>query len=411
MSNQQKKEMNDAIVESDELFESNKYQEATSALLPFKDINDVEVLWRISRAQYKASQSSSVSDAEKRQMIQEAYDSITKAMELNDSHWAVHKWMSVLLDAQSSYDGIKARVTQLENVKRHMLKAVELNPTDATTHYMLGSWCYQIADMSWIQRKIAATIFAAPPTSTFEEALHFFSKAEEIEPRFYSQNLLMLGKTLLKLQKPKEAAQYLTLARDYPSSSEEDNTCLLNSMSIRNVLNHICQHRDESSNKEIVERLPEYSGMCSRNVASQDQAISHIVSYILYGLQSGSEHDRQRQDNCNFNMEYNKKNSVLQGWRELNRVVTLNPRLKNGSEPKSNKDGLGHSHPMSSVASDRIFRMGKVKGRGYILSRFHEEEVVSQSCYFGRSDASHAVIFILATTFEPIYQQFYPGHL
>ncbi|XP_046662161.1 regulator of microtubule dynamics protein 1-like isoform X2 [Homalodisca vitripennis] len=224
MSNQQKKEMNDAIVESDELFESNKYQEATSALLPFKDINDVEVLWRISRAQYKASQSSSVSDAEKRQMIQEAYDSITKAMELNDSHWAVHKWMSVLLDAQSSYDGIKARVTQLENVKRHMLKAVELNPTDATTHYMLGSWCYQIADMSWIQRKIAATIFAAPPTSTFEEALHFFSKAEEIEPRFYSQNLLMLGKTLLKLQKPKEAAQYLTLARDYPSSSEEDNT-------------------------------------------------------------------------------------------------------------------------------------------------------------------------------------------
>uniref|UniRef100_A0A1B6LQ53 Regulator of microtubule dynamics protein 1 n=2 Tax=Graphocephala atropunctata TaxID=36148 RepID=A0A1B6LQ53_9HEMI len=221
---QQTKETKNAIQESDELFESNKYQEAISALLPFKDGSDVEVLWRLSRAQYKVSQSSSVSDKEKKELIHEAYERIKKALELDDSHWAIHKWMSVLLDAESEYEGIKARVTQLENVKRHMLRAVELNPTDATTHYMLGSWCYQIADMSWFQRKIAATIFAAPPTSTFEEALHFFSKAEEIQPKFYSPNLLMLGKTLIKLQKPEEAARYLNLAKDYPSSTEEDDS-------------------------------------------------------------------------------------------------------------------------------------------------------------------------------------------
>lgn len=32
----------------------------------------------------------------------------------------------------------------------------------------------------------------------------------------------MLGKTFLKLEKQEEAAYYLTLAKEYPSSTEED---------------------------------------------------------------------------------------------------------------------------------------------------------------------------------------------
>ena len=46
---------------------------------------------------------------------------ILKAMELDENNFAVHKWMSVLLDERSAYDGIKARITQLERVKGHML--------------------------------------------------------------------------------------------------------------------------------------------------------------------------------------------------------------------------------------------------------------------------------------------------
>jgi hypothetical protein len=38
-------------------------------------------------------------------------------------------------------------------------------------------------------RKIASAVFATPPTSTYEEALAYFKKAEETEPSFYSMNL------------------------------------------------------------------------------------------------------------------------------------------------------------------------------------------------------------------------------
>ena len=101
-------------------------------------------------------------------------------------------------------------------------RAIELNPMDATTMYMLGTWCYQVSDLAWYQRKIAAVIFGEPPTSSFEEALKYFENAEEVDPNFYSYNLLMLGKTYLKLNKKEEALKYLKMTVEYPTKNDDD---------------------------------------------------------------------------------------------------------------------------------------------------------------------------------------------
>lgn len=101
-------------------------------------------------------------------------------------------------------------------------RAIELNPKDATTLYMLGTWCYQVSELTWYQRKIAAAVFGEPPNSTFEEALQYFEKAEQVEPKFYSQNLLMLGKTYLKLQRKDDAREYLKMLSEYPTRTDDD---------------------------------------------------------------------------------------------------------------------------------------------------------------------------------------------
>lgn len=59
-------------------------------------------------------------------MINEGFTTINEALALNDKHYAVHKWLSVLLDAKSEIDGIKERVSQLENVKKHMEVVIKL---------------------------------------------------------------------------------------------------------------------------------------------------------------------------------------------------------------------------------------------------------------------------------------------
>ncbi|XP_073989341.1 regulator of microtubule dynamics protein 1-like isoform X1 [Rhodnius prolixus] len=206
----------------DNLYKQNKFREVYDLLVEHKNCDDVEILWRLSRVQYNISQEFATNPEERKVLIFEAYKIISKSLALDENHFANHKWMSILLDARSIYYGIKARISNLEVVKEHLLKAAELNPKDATTLYMLGYWCYEITNMPWYQRKIASMIFTTPPTSTFEEALEYFNKAEEVEPRFYSHNLLMLGKTYLKLNKEDQARYYLDLACNYPISTDDD---------------------------------------------------------------------------------------------------------------------------------------------------------------------------------------------
>lgn len=184
-------------------------------------------------------------DAEAKKMIYEAYDLVARALEIKEDHYAVHKWMAVLLDKKSSHEGKKARIRELYNVKNHMLvitnkyillyflyfiyfhlkmfqRATELNPKDATSIYMVGNWCYHVSDLAWYQRKIAALIFGEPPNSSFEEALQFFEKAERVEPNFYNRNHLMLEKTYLKLNRKEEAVKYLKQAAEFPAKNDDD---------------------------------------------------------------------------------------------------------------------------------------------------------------------------------------------
>lgn len=171
----------------------------------------MNILWRQARALFKLA---GANKAKKEESIREGYELITKALELDENNFACHKWMSVLLDAKSELEGIKVRVSQLENVKKHMEKAVELNPDDPTSWHLLGNFAYGLADMAWYQRKIVSAIFATPPTGTYEEALEYFLKAEDKQPGFYSMNLLFIGKCYYNLKNKDKAKEYLTKAAD-----------------------------------------------------------------------------------------------------------------------------------------------------------------------------------------------------
>ncbi|KAJ2947815.1 hypothetical protein O0L34_g9603 [Tuta absoluta] len=212
------------IEKADDLFENGRYEECYEVLKEAnKQEENVEILWRTTRALYNMSKQIKYDNAQKKSMINEAFLIISDQLQTHDDHYAVQKWYALMLDAKSSHDGVSARIKQLENVKKHMDLAVTLNPEDATTLYMLGEWCYQITEMPWHQRKIAEVLFATPPTSTYEDALEYFLRAEAAQPRFYSLNLLRLGSCYMKLQKEDQAKYYLKLAASYPAKSNDDH--------------------------------------------------------------------------------------------------------------------------------------------------------------------------------------------
>lgn len=211
------------LEKADVLFEDSKFQE-TADLLKGLDQSNPDVLWRLGRALFKVSGMDSNS-SKKADLLREAYKYISDALEKDETNFACHKWYAILLDAKSNLDGVKERVTQLENVKKHMLRAIELNPDDATSRYILGEFAYGLADLPWYQRKVVSAIFATPPSGTYEEALENFLKAESLNADFYSMNKLMIGKCYYNLKDNEKAKEWLTKAVNVVVQDEDDRKC------------------------------------------------------------------------------------------------------------------------------------------------------------------------------------------
>ncbi|XP_014383943.1 PREDICTED: regulator of microtubule dynamics protein 1 isoform X2 [Myotis brandtii] len=212
----------EVLQQADYLYESGETERLYQLLIQHKDSEDAELLWRLARASRDLAQLSGTSAEEKKALVYEALEYAKRALEKNEASFAAHKWCAICISDVGDYEGIKAKIANAYVIKEHFEKAIELNPKDATSIHLMGIWCYTFAEMPWYQRRIANMLFAAPPSSTYEEALGYFQKAEQVDPNFYSKNLLLLGKTYLKLQNKKLAAFWLLKAKDYPTRTEED---------------------------------------------------------------------------------------------------------------------------------------------------------------------------------------------
>lgn len=106
-----------------------------------------------------------------------------------------------------------------------MEEAIKLMPEDGTSYYLLGEWHYSVAMTSWVEKNIASVIFATLPDADLEEALKMFQKAEEVEPGFYSKNLVLLSKTLITLKRDGETAKscLLKVVDQYKNSEKWDD--------------------------------------------------------------------------------------------------------------------------------------------------------------------------------------------
>merc|ERR1712039_890354 len=89
------------------------------------------------------------------------------------------------------------------------------------TLHVLGRFAFTIAGISWMERKLAATLMATPPTATYDEALDYFLRANE--KREFHLNQLWIAKTYLKLGDKAKAKEWFTTVTNTPSTCSSDD--------------------------------------------------------------------------------------------------------------------------------------------------------------------------------------------
>lgn len=158
----------------------------------------------------------------KRQLIEQGFEQVKLALKDGNHISSIHKWYGILLNAKSEYASSEQQIRCAYEVLDHFEEAAKLNPQDPTCHYCLGSWYWEISQISNWKRRLAKLIFGELPRGTVHDALKKFLLAEEISPGFYSKNLLMLIKCYTELNARPAAMEFAKILMERPRVTQED---------------------------------------------------------------------------------------------------------------------------------------------------------------------------------------------
>lgn len=217
------------LTQADSLYDAGKLAEAEALLQPLmatlqganNNAKRAQVQWRLGRVKYKRGVllAKEGKELEAKTLYQRGLADVEASLALDDSSAQAHLWMSIMIAKVANTT--KEKIQNAFKIKEHALKSTRLNPAGATAHHVLGEWAFGVASISFVERRVAAALFATPPTATYEEALQHYLNAEKASPGFYQNNTVRIVETLLQLSRPDEAKAWLKKAIDVVPSDDE----------------------------------------------------------------------------------------------------------------------------------------------------------------------------------------------
>ncbi|NWV01019.1 RMD2 protein, partial [Upupa epops] len=174
--------------------------------------NCVDFLWRLARAYGDLFEMTT--DAEEKKQY------VTDGQEI--TFGTSSDRFAIMCGYMSQFDSVQNKIRNGYLFKEHLDKAIELKPQDPFLYYLNGRWCYSVAQLSWIEKKVASALFGTPPTSTVEEALQNFLKAEEMCPGYSKCNYAYLAKCYKDLGQKNNALKYCDSALSTLPVTTED---------------------------------------------------------------------------------------------------------------------------------------------------------------------------------------------
>jgi len=184
---------------------------------------DFDVMWRLARANYDMSNEK---PPQRKEFLLQSYAYAQKLLANWPDHYLSHKWYAIVLSALSDFRSTKEKIQESVLIREHCLKAIQLHGKggDQTLNHLYGRWCFAVASISWMERKLASALFATPPESSYQEALQYFLNAENISDSRdeFLENLLWTAHTYHKLGDVAKAKGYYGRAAQVQPKSASD---------------------------------------------------------------------------------------------------------------------------------------------------------------------------------------------
>ncbi|XP_016280590.2 regulator of microtubule dynamics protein 2 isoform X1 [Monodelphis domestica] len=207
--------LSNLIQKSDDLHlrgDSDK-QESFDLLRSYKNKykSEIEFIWRLTRAY--GDMCDLVTDIEqKRKYASEGRDLGERAISQAPNNGYCHLWYANLCGCVAECGGLQNKIKYGQLFKKHLDRAIELIPDEPFLYYLNGRYCYSVFNLNWMEKKMASVLFGMVPTSSVEEALGNFLKAEELKPGYSKYNYVYLAKCYKDLGQKEKALMYCDFA-------------------------------------------------------------------------------------------------------------------------------------------------------------------------------------------------------
>ncbi len=214
-----------ALIKQGDTFDAAmKTKEALKVYLEAEKLapKNAELLHRIAK-QYGESMNDVTTDKEKKELATKALEAAQRAVTADEKNPLAQVSLAISYGLMAPLLDNKEKVAYSKLVKAHADKALALDPNCELAYHVLGAWNYELASFGMVMRALTKLIYGALPEASYAAAEANFLKAIALNPNRVA-NFVELGRTYVKLDKPKEAKTNLEKGLALPSIYRDDET-------------------------------------------------------------------------------------------------------------------------------------------------------------------------------------------
>ena len=202
----------EALSQIDSLRGAGAFEEAIVRLDSLRALRGdrVDVLWRLVFARIRVATVESEGREETGPQAiryERALDDARAALRVDSSRARAHLATAIAEGRLALSGGTQTRVERARAVRRHVDRALALDPTLAAAYHVRGRWHRRVSEVGRLKRALANVMYGGLPDASLEQSLTDFQQAIALDDRAYHH--LELAKTYLKMGRKEPAREAL----------------------------------------------------------------------------------------------------------------------------------------------------------------------------------------------------------
>lgn len=214
---------------ADSLYESYEEKEALKAYESIleDEPENYKALWRTSFLYSRIGNRKDRTE-EQKEYFNKAISLAERALRVDSTDVHSNFVMSVAMGRKALIASTRERVAASRDIKKYVDRALEYDSTHAGSWHVLGRWHFKVANLNFVERLAANTLFGGiPGEASNQKAAEAIEKAIELKDKYvlYYHDLAMvyneIGETDKAIQACQMALKQETLTPDDPRLKDE----------------------------------------------------------------------------------------------------------------------------------------------------------------------------------------------